>query len=600
MTSTQHDEEALTELYAQRQEIIKQLAEVDTNIKLLESKVQDKAGAASKLVTDELTSGGTTEIDKVKQLIFRCMRDASGLKDALKVTDACRHFQETLSPDDDASRPRLHFRNVFVHEVIAHARDLAADSNGSDFLQYVVSVMKSGSVSATLHDLSYDVKASSGAAPSTASELILLVEQLGDRLVPIACNTSGARVTQKIIDGLTTVEEFEMLSGAISAASYVELAKDINGNHTLSRLISSNVLKGLAKQGDGVPALGERVARIHGLVYEPITKNCIDICKSRQGCCIIQRCLQWAPDTYYTPLIDTVLSNSLKLVQDPFGNYVIQFVLDRHEELGAARQALVTAGSTDESIGTRYTNQIIRHMLHHVAELSCNKFSSNVVEKCLKTASSDVRQLLVDELTDPQVLPKLLTDSFANYVMQTAIVTASDDDQFAQLRDSIMPLQNLLKNSPYGVKIEAKLTRRYRETTRKQTKKKEAVSRGVPIGGGGVPPGSGQENFMGLPPPPPPPPPRLPSMLPGMPAFVSQDAAASMHAQMGFANISQDLLFSQQQMLGSVPFMFPGNQNMLGLSNPQAQFMPAMNMNLHHAGMNIAGNPANAVTGNTF
>uniref|UniRef100_A0A146MDK8 Pumilio domain-containing protein C6G9.14 n=1 Tax=Lygus hesperus TaxID=30085 RepID=A0A146MDK8_LYGHE len=152
--------------------------------------------------------------------------------------------------------------------------------------------------------------------------------------------------------------------------------------------------------------------------------------------------------------MDGVLQNTLKLVQDPFGNYVVQFILDRQQEANTQK--------TDNGDGAVYTNKIITQMLHHVADLSCNKFSSNVIEKCLKTSLPHVRKLLVDELTDPKTIPKLLTDNFANYVIQTAIVMASDDVQFAQLRDAILPLQSLLKNSPYGVKIESKLSRRHR------------------------------------------------------------------------------------------------------------------------------------------
>jgi hypothetical protein len=112
--------------------------------------------------------------------------------------------------------------------------------------------------------------------------------------------------------------------------------------------------------------------------------------------------------------------------------------------------------------------------------LSCNKFSSNVIEKCIKASTPEVRQLLLDELTDPSTLPKLLTQSYANYVIQTALVV-SDDNQFAQLRDAIQPLTYLLKNSPYGVKIESKIHKRNRELARKR----ESGNGGVGAGGGG-------------------------------------------------------------------------------------------------------------------
>lgn len=523
-------------LYVQRQDILRQLAEVDTNIKYLESQIQEKLGAGTKApVEDAIT--GDADIDRVGQLITRCMQDPNGLRDALKVVDACKYVQENPSGDDEITKQKLHFRNVLVHESLARARDLAMDPNGSDLLQHLVPILSSGSTSASLREVDYDPKS------TLNSELLLLVDTLGSELVATCCNTNGARVTQRVIECLATVEEFEAFVNFISP-SVVELAKDINGNHSLSKLMTSAKFKRLGQDCEDGPEK-DRVLAIHKKTYESVSTHCIDICKNRQGCCIIQKCLQWAPEPYYTSIINTVLTNALKLVQDPFGNYVVQFILDRQQDLADKK--------AENGDSPNYTNQIIRQMLHHVAELSCNKFSSNVIEKCLKTASPDVRQLLVDELTDPQVLPKLLTDSYANYVIQTAISTASDDGQFTQLRDSIMPLQNLLKNSPYGVKIEAKLSRRHRESVRKQSKKKESQSQQAP------PTPDAMMN---------------PPFIPGMPpiqALMPPDG--SLGQQLAFTNITPEMasLFHQQQMMGSMPFVLQGPQQVIGLPNPSPQ-----------------------------
>ena len=54
------------------------------------------------------------------------------------------------------------------------------------------------------------------------------------------------------------------------------------------------------------------------------------------------------------------------LVQDPFGNYVVQYVLD--------------LGEAD------FIEDISRRFFGHVCDLSMQKFSSNVVEKASCTA----------------------------------------------------------------------------------------------------------------------------------------------------------------------------------------------------------------------
>jgi hypothetical protein len=54
----------------------------------------------------------------------------------------------------------------------------------------------------------------------------------------------------------------------------------------------------------------------------------------------------------------------LPLVQDPFGNYVVQYVLDLSD--------------------AKYSDSLVRRFIEPVRELSVQKFSSNVIEKVMK------------------------------------------------------------------------------------------------------------------------------------------------------------------------------------------------------------------------
>jgi hypothetical protein len=53
--------------------------------------------------------------------------------------------------------------------------------------------------------------------------------------------------------------------------------------------------------------------------------------------------------------------------------------------------------------------------------LSVQKFSSNVIEKCIRVAEHNTRKLLIEELLNRSRLEKLLRDSFGNYCVQTAL-----------------------------------------------------------------------------------------------------------------------------------------------------------------------------------
>ena len=77
--------------------------------------------------------------------------------------------------------------------------------------------------------------------------------------------------------------------------------------------------------------------------------------------------------------------------QDAFGNYVVQYVL----ELGHTEAAAAVMG----------------HLTGRCAELSQQKFSSNVVEKCLKLTNpslQDSRDSIIRELVNAPTLSRLL------------------------------------------------------------------------------------------------------------------------------------------------------------------------------------------------
>ena len=60
-------------------------------------------------------------------------------------------------------------------------------------------------------------------------------------------------------------------------------------------------------------------------------------------------------------LVNEITFNALTLVQDPYGNYVVQYILDLNDK--------------------RFSDGVIRQFAGNVCALSVQKFSSNVIEK---------------------------------------------------------------------------------------------------------------------------------------------------------------------------------------------------------------------------
>lgn len=75
-------------------------------------------------------------------------------------------------------------------------------------------------------------------------------------------------------------------------------------------------------------------------------------------------------------MVNEIIRHALTLVQDPYGNYVVQYVL----ELGDAQ----------------FSDQLIRQFIGHLSRLSVQKYSSNVMEKVsLKILCTQLTSLLL-------------------------------------------------------------------------------------------------------------------------------------------------------------------------------------------------------------
>ena len=130
--------------------------------------------------------------------------------------------------------------------------------------------------------------------------------------------------------------------------------------------------------------------------------------------------------------------NALELVQDQFGNYVVQYVLDLDFQIVRV--------------------DLIKEFCGHIASLSTQKFSSNVIEKCLEVATPAVQNLIIEEIMQAATLSLLLQDPYGNYVIQTALNIARPD-QYRKLVEEIKPRLPALRNTPYGKRIQNKIAR---------------------------------------------------------------------------------------------------------------------------------------------
>eukprot|EP00268_Persea_americana_P059224 TRINITY_DN7245_c0_g1_i1.p1 TRINITY_DN7245_c0_g1~~TRINITY_DN7245_c0_g1_i1.p1 ORF type:complete len:811 (-),score=137.71 TRINITY_DN7245_c0_g1_i1:311-2743(-) len=244
-------------------------------------------------------------------------------------------------------------------------------------------------------------------------QLILVVTQIPGELVKISLNMHGTRAVQKLIDTLKIQRQISLVVSALKPG-FLDLIKDLNGNHVVQRCLQC-----LSNEDNK-------------FIFDAAAKYCVDIATHRHGCCVLQRCIFYSTGEFRKNLVAEISANGLLLAQDDFGNYVVQYILELKIPFATVN----------------FISQFEGNYVH----LSTQKFSSNVVEKCLKVFGEEPRSRIIHELLSSSRFEQLLQDPFANYVIQCAL-SVSKGPLYNSLIEAIRPHSAILRTSPYCKRI---------------------------------------------------------------------------------------------------------------------------------------------------
>ncbi|GAB7340687.1 hypothetical protein MBLNU457_7076t2 [Dothideomycetes sp. NU457] len=240
-----------------------------------------------------------------------------------------------------------------------------------------------------------------------------LIKSASPQMIKIALNQHGTRALQKMIEFISSPVQVEMITTALDG-DVVSLIQDLNGNHVIQKCL--NHLEHEDVQ----------------FIVDAVCTHVVIVGTHRHGCCVLQRCIDHASGAQRAQIVRAITEHCHALVQDPFGNYVVQYIMDIGEP--------------------KLSEPLCQTFLGHVAPLSRQKFSSNVVEKGIRTASEETRRALIMELTDTNQLEKMMHDGFANYVIQTALDYA-DPETKGLLIDVMRPIVPSIRHTPHGRRI---------------------------------------------------------------------------------------------------------------------------------------------------
>jgi hypothetical protein len=113
----------------------------------------------------------------------------------------------------------------------------------------------------------------------------------------------------------------------------------------------------------------------------------------------------------------------LELSQDPFGNYAVQQLL--------------------ESWGMQAFRYILAQFVPNVVQLSMQKFSSNVLEKCMR--QSELCNPLAQAISKQDQVKSMLSSNYGCYVLKAALETC-DKENLVRLRLLVSTTASQLTN----------------------------------------------------------------------------------------------------------------------------------------------------------
>jgi hypothetical protein len=220
-----------------------------------------------------------------------------------------------------------------------------------------------------------------------------------ERLLPcareIACDRRGTHSLQALVGVAVTPKERMIvqqgmqrisvtLNGSPNVPLVVALAFDVHGTHVVQRILACFD----SKSAD--------------FIYQTTLPLLDQLAQHPYGLCVVKKCIAQANEQQKQKIIKKLANHATDLVISPYGNYAIQ----------AAIEAWMMPAC----------RPLILKLKGRILQLAIQKFSSNVVEKCIAVTDPQLRQQLIDELVaDRNSMHVLMESQYGMFVIQKAL-----------------------------------------------------------------------------------------------------------------------------------------------------------------------------------
>ena len=221
-----------------------------------------------------------------------------------------------------------------------------------------------------------------------ATERLSYLRSILSNIVTFSVNKRAIYPIQCIIGNLSTKTEKELLMEHING-NIKNLSVDIYGTHVIEKIIM---------------CLEPEYCRA---IIQFILDNYVYLANHVNGLCLAKKILMLEyKKENHNRLKQILCDHCLDLIENPYGNYALQIVIDYWEQ--------------EDVI------EIISKMLGHCTELSMMKYSSNVIERCIEKSEIFLNKFIQETCFEYNSVGTLIKNNYGNYVIQTALKTAKN------------------------------------------------------------------------------------------------------------------------------------------------------------------------------
>ena len=217
-----------------------------------------------------------------------------------------------------------------------------------------------------------------------SNDRIAFLENTSGNLDVLSTNKISTYPIQCIVEHLNTDKEKEIVINSINK-QLMKLCLDIYGTHVLEKILNCFEYE----------------------FVKPIMKFILDnflfLANNANGLCVIKKEIVCEnKKENFEQLKKEIVTHALVLIQNPYGNYALQTAIDNWDLEDCEELMHIFEGKC--------------------SVLSLQKYSSNVIERCIEKNPAFLDKFINEILSDNScAVGLLLQNSFGNYVVQTAL-----------------------------------------------------------------------------------------------------------------------------------------------------------------------------------